>query len=134
MTRTRMIWAYLALILLMMVVAGAITFVRGDLRPFDPKLTAGLSALTLMAVMRTLWAVLGVAVIAGFLLRRPPAVVLWIPVGTVLAVLVHLYAGEWLGLIRLERIGWLDAFLMYLPTVGLFSLLGGLLASVLPRG
>lgn len=129
-----MVWAYLALIFLMVMIAFAITFYRGDLRPFDPKLTVGLTALTLMAVIKAIGAVVAINAIVGFILRRPLAVVLWIPFGAIMVVLVHQFLGERFGLTGLDRIGRPDAFLMYLPAVALFSLVGGLLGVLLRRG
>lgn len=134
MTRNSAIWTYLTLIFLTALIALAITFLRGDLRPFDPKLTAGLTALTLVAVIKSIGVVVAVNAIVGFILRRPGAVVLWIPLGLAMVVLAHHFLGENLGLMRLERIGWADALLMYLPSVAFFSLVGGLLGTIVRRG
>lgn len=133
MARTPMVWIYLGLIFLTMLIALVITFYRGDLRPFDAKLTVGLTGLTLMAVIKSIGVVIAVNAVIGFVLRRPGAVVLWIPLGVVMVVLVHHFLGERFGLMGLDRIGRVDAFLMYLPGVALFSLAGGLLGAIVRR-
>lgn len=133
MTQKRPLLIYLLLFILLVLVAAAITFYRGDLTPFDPKLTMGLTALTLVSVMRTFGLIVGLNLIAGFLLKRPLAVLAWIIPGTGLVLGAHALFGAGFGLVELARIGWVDAYLMYLPAVGLMSLLGAVLGQILKR-
>lgn len=124
---------YLILILAIILIGAALTFIRADLGTFDPKLTFGLTAITLLSVMSSMGAVVGGNVIIGFLLKTPLKVVLWVPIGAGLALAAHHFLGGYLGLMGLDRVGIVDAFLMYLPSVGLLSLIGGLMGSVLAR-
>lgn len=129
MSKTRTAVTFLFLILLLVLVATGLTLVRGeaDLQPIDPKLTIGLIAITLINVIKSLGVIVGLNVIVGPLLKRPSFVVLWIPVGTILIMVAHQHIGSHFGLMALGRIGWADAFMMYLPAVGLACLVGGLL-------
>ncbi|WP_456388095.1 hypothetical protein [Profundibacter sp.] len=91
MSKKRAIAAYLILILLLVLLAIGITLIRGgaNLQPIDPKLTVGLTALTLINVVKSFGLVVGLNIVAGFLLKRPPYVVLWIPAATVVVLLAH---------------------------------------------
>jgi len=135
MSKKRAIVIYLVLILLLVIVAIGITLIRGgaDLRPIDPKLTIGLTAITLINVVKSFGMIVGLNILIGVLIKRSSSVVLWIPVGTVIVLVAHQLLGAQFGLIGLDRIGRMDAFLMYLPAVGLASLLGGMLGIFLRR-
>ena len=135
MSKKRAIVTYLVLILLLVLLAIAITLIRGgaDLRPIDPKLTVGLTAITLINAIKSFGVIIGLNIFLGFLMKRPSSVVLWIPIGTVFVLLAHQQLGVLFGLMELDRIGRMDAFLMYLPAVGLASFVGGLLGNLFRR-
>ena len=135
MSKKRAIVTYLVFILLLVLLAIAITLIRGgaDLRPIDPKLTVGLTAITLINTIKSFGVIIGLNIFLGFLMKRPSSVVLWIPIGTVFVLLAHQQLGERFGLMELDRIGRMDAFLMYLPAVGLASFVGGLLGNLFRR-
>lgn len=136
MSKKRITLIYLVLILLLVLIAIGLTLIRGgaDLQPIDPKLTVGLTAITLIYVFKSFGLIVGLNVFVGFLLKRPSAVVLWVPIGTVLVLIAHQQIGNGFGMMELGRIGWSDAFMMYLPAVGLASFVGGLLANLFRRG
>lgn len=135
MSKKRAVMTYLVLILLLVLLAIGITLIRGgaDLRPIDPKLTVGLTAITLINVVKSFGMIVGLNIVAGFLLKRPTPVALWIPIGAAFVVVAHQLLGNSFGLMELDRIGRVDAFLMYLPAVGLVSLLGGLSGNLFRR-
>lgn len=136
MSKKRTIATYLGLILALVLIAIGLTLLRGgaDLQPIDPKLTLGLTALTVINVVKTFWMIVGLNILVGFLIKRPLFVALWIPIGTLVVLLAHHQLGARFGLMELGRIGHIDAFLMYLPAVGLASLLGGVLGNLFGRG
>ncbi|MCF6315348.1 MAG: hypothetical protein L3J30_03460 [Marinosulfonomonas sp.] len=73
--------------------------------------------------------IIGLNIFVGFLIKWPSSVVLssvvlWIPISTVFMLVAHQQLGDWFGSVALNDIGRMDAFLMYLPAVGLASLLG----------
>ena len=133
MTKKRIVFTYLLLIVIVVLIGAAITFYRLDLRPFDPKLTLGLTALTVLGLMQTFWAALAVNTAVGFILGRPKLVLLWVPLGTLLVVLAHFFLGEKIGLAPLEKIGWIGAYLMYFTSVALLSLFGGVWGGLVRR-
>lgn len=136
MTKKHAIVTYLGLTLLLALIAIGITLIRGgaDLRPIDPKLTVGLTVSALFDVIKTFGMIVGLNVFAGFLIKWPSSVVLWIPIGTVFVLVGHQQLAENFGLVSLDRIGRLDAFLMYLPAVGLASFIGGLMGMLFRDG
>lgn len=136
MSKNRITVIYLALTLLLVLVAIGLTLIRGgaDLQPIDPRLTVGLTAITLINVIKSFGLIVGLNVIVGFLLKRPSIVVIWAPIGTVLVLIAHQQIGVRFGLMEMGRIGWSDAFMMYLPAVGLASIIGGLLGNLSRRG
>lgn len=136
MSKNRITVTYLVLNLLLVLVAIGLTLIRGgaDLQPIDPMLTVGLTAITLINVIKSFGLIVGLNVIAGFLLKRPSIVVIWAPIGTVLVLIAHQQIGVRFGLMEMGRIGWSDAFMMYLPAVGLASIIGGLLGNLSRRG
>lgn len=135
MSKKRAVTTYLGLILVLVLIAIGLTVIRGgaDLRPLDAKLTVGLTAITLINVIKTFGVIVGLNVFVGFLLKRPSSVVLWIPIATVFMLVAHQQIGSHFGLMDLDRIGQMDAFMMYLPAVGLASLVGGLLGNLFRR-
>jgi len=132
MSRKRAIISFLILFVLLVLVAIGITLIRGgaDLRPIDPKLTLGLTAISFINVVKTFGVIVGLNVFAGFLIKRPSGIVWWIPIATVFVLVAHQQLGDSFGLMSLNRIGRMDAFLMYLPAVGVASLVGGLLGNL----
>jgi len=135
MSGKRTIVTFLVLTLLLAIVAIGITLIRGgaDLRPIDPKLTVGLTVMTLVNVINTFGMIVGLNVFIGFLVKTPVSILIWIPLGTIFVVLAHKMFGSSFDLIALERIGGRDAFLMYFPAVGLATLAGGFLGSFFQR-
>ncbi len=135
MTKSRTTLTFGILLLLLFLIAIGITLIRGgaDLRPIDPKLTVGLTVTIFINVVKTFGMIVGLNVFIGFLLKAPALIVFWIPLGTVFTVGVHLLFASSFGLVPLEQIGRMDAFLMYLPAVGLASLAGGLLGNLFHR-
>jgi len=132
MSKKRTIVTFLVLFLLLVLVAIALTLVRGgaDLRPIDPKLTLGLTVIGFIAVVKTFGAIVGLNVFVGFLIKRPSGIIWWIPIATVFVLVAHQQLGDSFGLMSLDRIGRLDAFMMYLPAVGAASLAGGFLGNL----
>lgn len=135
MNKKRAVTIYFGLIVVLVLIAIGLTVIRGgaDLRPLDPRLTVGLTALTLINVIKTFGVIVGLNVFVGFFLKRPSSVVLWIPIATVFVLVAHQQLGSYFGLMTLNRIGRMDAFMMYLPAVGLASLIGGLLGNLFRR-
>lgn len=133
MTKKQAIILYLILILAIVPLAAGISWYRAGMGSFEPMLVLGISAFTFVKIMMTLGAVVGFNVVLGYLFRRPLRVLAWIPFATLIAILAHHLAAPYYGLLGLTEMGILDVYLMYLPTVALFSLLGGLLATILSR-
>lgn len=125
MTRQSASVVFLLLILIWAGISAAITVLRADLTPFDPKLTVGLTVITFAAVMTSIGfiAILNLLICAW--LRRPVVILAWILPGTALLLLAHSVLAAPLGLTPIARLGWGDAFLMYLPATGFLSLVGG---------
>lgn len=132
MTKLRITLIFLAASILVLLIGMAMTFYRLDLRPFDPKMTIGMTVLAVPGLLQSFWAVILINAVVGFVLGRPTLVLVWVPIGTLLVVLAHHFLGADSGLASLSRIGWVNAFLMYFTTVGLISLAGGLLRGLLP--
>ena len=132
MSKKRTIVTFLVLFLLLVLVAIAFTLIRGgaDLRPIDPKLTVGLTVISFINVVKTFGAIVGLNVFVGFLIKRPSGIIWWIPIATVFVLVAHQQLGDSFGLMSLDRIGRLDAFMMYLPAVGVASLAGGFLGNL----
>ncbi|PIE15065.1 MAG: hypothetical protein CSA68_08915 [Rhodobacterales bacterium] len=118
--------------LLLIALALVITVVRGgdDMYPLDPKLIVGLTLYTFVGVIKSFGVVVGLNVFAGYLIKWPSSIVLWIPIGTVFVLVAHQQLAGSFGLMSLDRIGRIDAFLMYLPAVSLASFAGGLLRNL----
>lgn len=135
MSKKRAVTTYVVLILILVLVAIGLTVIRGgaDLQPLDPKLTVGLTVITLVNVVKTFGMIVGLNVFVGFFLKLPSSVILWIPIATVFVLVAHQQLGSYFGLMGLNRIGRMDAFMMYLPAVGLASLIGGLLGNLFRR-
>lgn len=136
MSKKRAVMTYLGLVLVLVLIAVCLTVIRGgaDLRPLDPKLTVGLTVISLINIIKTFGAIVGLNVFAGFFLKRPSSVILWIPIATVFVLVAHQQIGSYFGLMDLNRVGRVDAFLMYFPAVGLASLIGGLLGNLFRHG
>jgi hypothetical protein len=133
MTKKQAIIIYLVLIVAIVPLAAGISWYRAGMGPFDPVLTLGISAFTFVKIMMTLGAAVGFNIVLGYLFRRPLRVLAWIPVATLIAIVAHHLAAPYYGLLGLDEMGVLDAYLMYLPSVALFSLLGGLFATLMFR-
>lgn len=132
MSKKRAVTTYSILILILALVAIGLTVIRGgaDLLPLDPKLTVGLTMMTLINVIKTFGMIVGLNVFVGFFLKQPSSVVLWMPISTVFVLVAHQQLGSHFGLMDLNRVGRMDAFMMYFPAVGLASLIGGLLGNL----
>jgi len=128
MTKKRAVVTYLVLIFLLGLIALAITYSRGGAEHLA--LQTMESTLT---VIKSFGMIIGLNVFVGFLIKWPSSVVLWVPISTVFVLVAHQQLGDWFGLESLNDIGRMDAFLMYLPAVGLASLLGGLLGNLFRR-
>ncbi|HBQ37230.1 MAG TPA: hypothetical protein DD729_10435 [Rhodobacteraceae bacterium] len=131
MSKKRAVITFLVLLFVLILVAIVFTLIRGgaDMRPIDPKLTVGLTAITFINVVKTFGMIVGLNVFVGFLIKKPASIVFWIPIGAAVVTVAHHQFGDSFGLMSVARIGWLDAFLMYVPAVGLASLVGGLLGN-----
>lgn len=125
MTKKRAIVTYLVLIFLLGLIALAITYARGGADQIAQQTID-----STLAVIKSFGMIIGLNVFVGFLIRWPSSVVLWVPISTVFVLVAHQQLGDWFGLTSLNEIGRMNAFLMYLPAVGLASLLGGLLGNV----
>ncbi|PHQ99415.1 MAG: hypothetical protein COB39_03835 [Marinosulfonomonas sp.] len=79
---------------------------------------------TTVEVIKSFGMIIGLNIFVGFLIKWPSSVVLCIPISTVFMLVAHQQLGDWFGPVALNDIGRMDAFLMYLPAVGLASLLG----------
>lgn len=130
MTRKRAALTYLILLFILVVIAAWISLYRGDLRPFDPKLTMGLTVISVLNAIKSFGLIIGANLIISFFIKRPAYVVAWIIPGTLLVLAAHFIFGAHFSLTPLSRIGWLDGFLFYLPSVGLLSLIGGFLGQM----
>lgn len=132
MSKKRAVTTYSILILILALVAIGLTVIRGgaDLQPLDPMLIVGLTMTTLINVIKTFGMIVGLNIFAGFLLKQPSSVVLWMPISTVFVLVAHQQLGNYFGLVDLNLVGRMDAFMMYLPAVGLASLIGGLLGNL----
>lgn len=132
MSKKRAVITFLVLLFVLILVAIVFTLIRGgaDLRPIDPKLTVGLTVISFINVVKTFGAIVGLNVFVGFLIKRPSGIVWWIPIATVFVLVAHQQLGDSFGLMSLDRIGRLDAFMMYLPAVGVASLAGGFLGNL----
>lgn len=128
MIKKRAVVTYLVLILLLGLLAIAITYMRSGaenlaLQTID----------TTVEVIKSFGMIIGLNIFVGFLIKWPSSVVLWVPISTVFVLVAHQQLGDWFELAALNDIGRVDAFLMYLPAVGLASLLGGLLGNLFGR-
>lgn len=128
MTKKRAISTYFILTLLLGLLAIAITYFRGG-----GEYLVGRTVESTVEVIRSFGMIIGLNVFVGYLIKWPSSVVLWIPITTVFVLVAHQQLGDWLGLETLNDIGRIDAFLTYLPAVGLASLLGGLLGNLFGR-
>ncbi len=128
MTKKRAVVTYFILTLLLGLLAIAITYMRGG-----GEYLVGRTMDTTVEVMRSFGMIIGLNVFVGYLIKWPSSVVLWIPITTVFVLIAHQQLGDWFGLESLNGLGRMDAFLMYLPAVGLASLLGGMLANLFGR-
>lgn len=122
MTKKRAVVTYLVLIFLLGLIAVAITYLRGGAEHLAQQTID-----TTVEVIRSFGMIIGLNVFIGFLIKWPSSVVLWVPIATVFVLVAHQQLGDWFGLVSLNDIGRIDAFLMYLPAVGLASMVGGLL-------
>lgn len=128
MTKKRAIATYLILILLLGLLAIAITYMRGGGEHLISQTVE-----STVEVIKSFGVIIGLNVFVGYLIKWPSSVVLWIPITTVFVLIAHQQLGDWFGLESLNDIGRIDAFLMYLPAVGLASLLGGMLGNLFSR-
>jgi len=128
MTKKRAILTYFILTLLLGLLTIVITYFRGG-----GEYLVGRSVDSTVEVIRSFGMIIGLNVFVGYLIKWPSSVVLWIPITTVFVLVAHQQLGDWLGLESLNDIGRMDAFLTYLPAVGLVSLLGGLLGNLFGR-
>ena len=130
----RAIVTYLVLTLLLALLALAITFIQSSPdAPFDTKMLVRQTIATFTGVVTSFGIIIGLNIFAGFLIKWPSSVVLWIPISTVFVLVAHQQIGDSFDLTTLNDIGRINAFLMYLPAVGLASLAGGLLGMLLGR-
>ena len=128
MTKTRAVVTYLILILLLGLLAIVITYMRSGAENLAQQ-----TINTTVEVLKSFGMIIGLNVFIGFLIKWPSSVVLWIPISTVFVLVAHQQLGDWFGLVALNDIGRVDAFLMYLPAVGLASFAGGLLGNLFNR-
>lgn len=128
MTKKRAVTTYLILILLLGLLAIAITYMRGGAEHLISQTVE-----STVEVIKSFGVIIGLNVFVGYLIKWPSSVVLWIPITTVFVLIAHQQLGDWFGLESLNDIGRIDAFLMYLPAVGLASLLGGMLGNLFSR-
>ncbi|WP_456386773.1 hypothetical protein [Profundibacter sp.] len=122
MTKKRAVVTYLVLIFLLALIAIAITYLRGGAEQLAQQTID-----TTLEVIRSFGMIIGLNVFVGFLIKWPSSVVLWVPISTVFVLVAHQQLGDWFELVSLNDIGRIDAFLTYLPAVGLASMVGGLL-------
>ncbi len=122
MTKKRAVVTYSILILLLVLIAIAITYMRSGAENIAQQTID-----TTVEVIKSFGMIIGLNIFVGFLIKWPSSVVLWIPISTVFVLVAHQQLGDWFGLVALDDIGRMDAFLTYLPAVGLASLLGGML-------
>ena len=125
MTKKLAVVTYSILILLLVLIALAITYLQGGAEHLAQKTLD-----STVNVIKSFGMIIGLNIFVGFLIKWPSSVVLWIPITTVFVLVAHQQLGDWFGLVALNDIGRMDAFLMYLPAVGLACLLGGLLGMV----
>lgn len=128
MTKKRAVVTYFVLTLVLGVLAIAITYLRSG-----GEQLIGQTVETAVEVIKSFGVIIGLNVFIGYLVKWPSSVVLWIPIATVFVLVAHQQLGDWFGLTSLNDLGRMDAFLMYLPAVGLASLLGGLLGNLFGR-
>ncbi len=128
MTKKRAVVTYLVLILLLGLLAIVITYMRSGAENIAQQTIDAT-----VEVIKSFGMIIGLNIFVGYLIKWPSSVVLWIPISTVFVLVAHQQLGDWFGLVALNDIGRVDAFLMYLPAVGLASLLGGLLGNLFGR-
>jgi len=128
MTKKRTVVTYLILILLLGLLAIAITYMRGGSEHLVSRTVE-----STVEVMKSFGMIIGLNVFVGYLIKWPSSVVLWIPITTVFVLIAHQQLGDLFGLESLNDIGRIEAFLIYLPAVGLASLLGGMLGNLFGR-
>lgn len=128
MTKKRAIVTYFVLTLLLGGIAIALTYLRSGSEQLISQTVD-----TTFEAIKSFGIIIGLNVFIGYFIKWPSSIVLFIPIATVFVLVAHQQFGEWLGLTSLNDIGRMDAFLMYLPAVGLASLLGGLLGNLLGR-
>lgn len=116
---------YLALAMLVLVMAAAITIYRSEMKPIDPQFTVGLSLITASAAITSFGGILALLAAVAVYLRRPGTVVIWALIASVLVVLARWAFGGAFGLTSPAQQGWIDAWLMYLPVTVLLCLLAG---------
>lgn len=130
----RAIITYLVLTLLLALLALAITYLQGGPdTSFDAKTLISQTLAAFIAVVSSFGMIIGLNVFAGFLIKWPSSVVLWIPISTVFVLVAHQQIGDYFDLTSLNEIGRMKAFLIYLPAVGLASFAGGLLGMLFGR-
>jgi len=98
---------------------------------FSPEEALGQSFKTFLIALVTVGIPVGFSFIMGFMFRRPLRVLVWIPFGIALAMVAHQLVAPFFSMKEIFELGLLDAFLRYLPSVALFSLLGGLLSTMM---
>lgn len=130
----RAIVTYLVLILLLALLALAIVFAQSSPdTPLDANALINQTRSIFVGVVTSFGIIIGLNIFAGFLIRWPSSVVLWIPIGTVFVLVAHQQIGDYFDLTTLNELGRVNAFLMYVPVVGLASLAGGLLGMLFGR-
>ena len=123
---------YLLLLVAIFPLASIISWYRTGGGMFDPAQLLGQAGASFLITMVTVGVAVLFSFIIGYLVRRPLRVLVWIPVGVVLAMVARSFvAPMFTGLKGPLEAGALDTFLMYLPAVALFSLLGGLLSTLM---
>ncbi len=92
----RAIVTYLVLTLLLALLALAITFAQTSPdAPFDAKTLISQTIAAFIGTVKTFGMIIGLNVFAGFLIRWPSSVVLWIPITTVFVLIAHQQLGDW---------------------------------------
>lgn len=130
MTLGKIILGYLAGILVFVLLGFVFTYARTGLELFDLPFVVGLTMLTAVDVVKTLGPILAINIVLGLFLHRLELAFLWLPIGTAMIIVSHHLTADEYGLEPVLDLGFVNTTMLYLPLVGISTLLGALIFEV----